>query len=122
MAILRSQDGKFYDVDDSLLTGKEVPGDKVNSGPSYPPPSAGGGGFGLAGGLVQIIVTAPSSGAGPDLGPPPGTEDSSKGGDVQGHSGDHGHGGGGGGWGWHNCWHNCWHNWHNCWHNYHCPW
>ncbi len=100
MAILRSGDGKFYDVEDSVLEGKEVSPDKVQS---LPPPQAGGAGSGL----IQIVLNAP-----PPSGGPPNTASPAEG-DVAGH---HGHGGWGGGGCWNNCWYNQWHN--HAWHNH----
>ncbi|MCC6883014.1 MAG: hypothetical protein IT576_12735 [Verrucomicrobiales bacterium] len=118
MAILRSQDGKFYDVDDSSLQGKEVAPENVPNltpGGTMPPSS---GGASLGGGIIQIYVSSPGAAAqGPDLGPPQaGAEGEEAAGDVQGHD-----------WcrpSWQNCWQN-WHNWHNwnnwnnSWHNHH---
>lgn len=104
MAILRSADGKYYDVDESVLAGHEVKVDSLPANMKSGPPSAsaGGGapGLGALSGLVQIIINLP-----PAAGSPPPSEDG--GGDVVGHD---------------SCgyWHNCWHNaWHNAWHNYH---
>src|SRR5437879_1317614 len=102
MAILRSADGKFYELDDNLLQGREVkPKDLPADLRNTPPPDAGGGARGM-GGLVRIIINAP-----PVAGAPPPQSATSEGeGDVAGHSG------------WHNNWANyqnpgnpAWKNW-----------
>lgn len=110
MAILRGQDGKFYDLDDAVLEGKEVKPENLpeENGPGSPETSGGGAG-GHASGIVQIFVNA---GGGAATGSPaaPAREDESEGGDVEGHSRC----------GWHNHWRN-WRNWRNCgWRN-NCP-
>jgi len=38
MAILKGEGGKFYDIDDSLLEGKELPPDKVPGVATSSPP------------------------------------------------------------------------------------
>lgn len=100
MAIVRSQTGKFYDMDENALEGKEVkPEDlpKEMQQQSGPP----GRGGGLAG-LIQIIVNSPQGA------PPPGAGGGKPGegaeGDVAGHH-HHMHM-----MYWQNCWHNCWRN------------
>ena len=102
MAILRSSDGKFYDVDDSVLAGKEVKPENAPQGAQGGSPPDGGGGIGGLGGLIQIIVNVPPGGGGsPDAGQgaPAGDE-----GDVEGHR---------------RCWGNYWRNcWRNYWRNY----
>lgn len=116
MAIVKTKDGKFFDIDDNVLEGKEVkPPEGVSPQGGPGPGGHGGPGMG-AGGPVQIIVNLPSPG-----GPPPGAKPASceEGAeaeelqDVAGHWRHYygGGGWGGGGWaGWGNFWRNCWRN------------
>jgi hypothetical protein len=116
MAILRSVDGRFYEVPDDQLNQYLIPEDKVKEklegsgapmvAPNAPPPDAGPG---PAGGsptiVVQVYGAAPPPGAGA---PPPssGTE-APAGAEVQPY-----------GW-WNNWWHNVRPGWNNWWHNWH---
>ncbi len=87
MAILRSMDGKFYNIPDDTLGEYEMGPDEVKEQIGE---AAGGGG--PQGGGPQG-----GGGGGPQGGP----------GQVQPQRGGHGC--------WHNCWHNCWSR--NCWRN-----
>lgn len=108
MAILRSADGKFYDVDDNVLSGKEVKPENLpkEAQGGGAPPEGGGGGIGGLGGLIQIIVNVPPGGAGGGGAPAPaqGQGQQGQGDDVEGHS-----------YRWYNYWRNCW---RNYWRNY----
>ncbi len=121
MAIVRGQNGKFYEVDENLLTGKEVTGETAPAELLTPDlgPVAGPGASAPASGLIQIVVNVPdalSGGAGaPPQGAPAPDEEA---GEVSGRVGC--------GWynNWQNCWRNNWHNWRNwrnnwrnCWRN-----
>lgn len=89
MAIVKSSTGKFYDMDDNALEGKEVkPQDLPAELQRGPGP---GGPAGLAG-LVQVVVNLPGGGKPPPSGQSQGAED------VVGHHYC----------GWRNCWRNCW--------------
>lgn len=116
MAILRSVDGRFYEVPDDQLGQYEVPPDQVKqklqqageSLPQGPSPSGGYSGPPPGGGLVYVTVMGAPGGIGagaPMAGGPMGAP-SGMPAEVQPHSGC----------GWRNCWHNCW---HNCWKNHH---
>jgi hypothetical protein len=113
MAIVKTKDGKFYDIDDNIMEGKEVAPPEGAAQQSGPGP--GGPGFG-SGGPIQIIVNLPPPGGAPPPGgqPPAGeqTEEAGQLQDVAGHWRHHWGGGwGGGGWGgWANFWRNCWRN------------
>jgi len=109
MAILKGEDGNFYDVPDADLTDREVSPDSAPAGlrddsfgQPIGPPSGGGGD---ASGLVQIIINAPSGGGGgQDSGPPEGSSEEPE---VGGRTWCNG------GWAnWAN-WNN-WRNWRNC--------
>ena len=128
MAIVRSTTGKFYDLDENILEGKEVkqedlPKEMQQSGPDPAMMGAGGGPGGPGGsGLIQIIVNVPQGTPPPPGAAAPGAEgEAAAEGDVAGHGRRH-HGGGQICWGnyWQNCWRNCWRNnvWQNfCWYN-----
>ena len=127
MAILRSMDGKFYQVPDGELGNYEVPAEQVKeklasagaplpSGPQGCGPSPGGGGMGGGGGgpasmppgglvYVQVFNSGPTGRGSPSsgaMGAPAGGE---SGGEVQPYAG---------------CWRNWKNCWRNCWRNY-CP-
>lgn len=108
MAILRSVDGKFYEVPDKDLEKFEVPADQVREklgdtvqagGGGAPGPGGPGGGAGNAQVVIQILGDQSNAGGGGA--PAPSGED---GDEVQPY------------WGWwRNCWRNCWRNyWRNC--------
>ncbi|MFZ4768136.1 MAG: hypothetical protein ACOYMN_24575, partial [Roseimicrobium sp.] len=63
MAILRSADGKFYEVDDNVLEGKEIKPENLPADmKAGPPRSNGAGGSSAVGGLnglVQVIINLP---------------------------------------------------------------
>ena len=115
MAILRSVDGKFYEVPDKDLEKFEIPADQVREklgdqaqaepgGPGAGPGGPGGGGGGGSQVVIQIHGGAQGGGApGGGQGAPAGED----GDEVQPY------------WGWwRNCWRNCWRNhWNNCWRN-----
>jgi hypothetical protein len=106
MAILRSADGKFYEVDDNVLEGKEIKPESLPADmKSGPPPTGGaGGGASSLAGLVQVIINLPPSFGGAPQGDTGAGAGQGEGDDVTGH---------------HRCWHNCWHNhWRNCWRNF----
>ena len=127
MAIVRSQDGKFYDVDDNALEGKEVkredlPKELQGRGEAEPGGAGvGGGGMGAGNlaGLIQIIVNLPEGAPPPTGGKPGEGAQAGAGGeeDVAGHNFC---------WAnnwrnvWRNCWRNCWRN--SGWANQSCPW
>lgn len=115
MAILRSVDGKFYEVPDKDLEKFEIPadqlkdklGDQAEGDPGGPGgPGAGPGGGGAGGSQVVIQIHGGGANVGGGQGGPGGApgDDSD---DVQPY------------WGWwRNCWRNCWRNhWRNCWRN-----
>ena len=72
MAILRSVDGKFYEVPDKDLEKFEVPadqvreklGDNVQAGGGAPGPGGPGGGAGNAQVVIQILGDQSNAGAG----------------------------------------------------------
>jgi hypothetical protein len=130
MAILRSVDGKFYEVPDDSLANYLVPDDQVKAKLSEagcampagrgPGPGRGPGASapGAPGGVVIQIYTQGQQG---DSGPPPGRPPAQAG-QPEGAAAASGqptevspYGFCFGGGGWHNCWHN---HWHNCWHNH----
>jgi hypothetical protein len=105
MAILQSSTGKFYDMDDNALEGKEMkpedlPQELQRPGPGMGGGPGGGGQGGLAG-LIQVNVNLPSGG-GPSRPAPGGADAESKGADddVSGHWRRHFY-----------YWRNCWRNW-----------
>jgi len=112
MAIVRSQDGHFFEVPDEVLKqheikSEDVPGGARESGPSL---SQGSGMVGPNGGVspVQIIVNYIQGGGGGQgggmQGPPASDKPADAAQDVGGRYCN-----------WRNCWHNCW---RNCWRNY----
>jgi len=114
MAILRSSDGKFYDVADDQLDDKMIPAEEVKErlgdvgvgpapGPVGPGPEMVVPGTG--GQVVIQIYTSQSEGPAPMGGPEPGYESGPETGDVEAH-----------GWCWRRNWfRNCWRR--NCWRN-----
>lgn len=108
MAILRSVDGKFFEVPDKDLDKFEIPadqlreklGDAAEAGPGGPGGPAGPGGPGGGGAGSQVVIQIHGSGAdaGPGAGAPKGGDEAEP------------------YWGWwRNCWQNCWRNcWRNC--------
>ena len=102
MAILRGQDGKFYDLDDAALEGNEVQPENLPEGAEGGPPEGGAGGEPGAG-IVQIFVNAGGGAGGPAGASSAAPPSEGEGGDVEGHSRC----------GWHNHWRN-WRNWRNC--------
>lgn len=115
MAVLRSVDGKFYEIPDKEVEKYLIPEDKVKEKlqaagapampPSEPPPS-GPPGAGAATIVVQIYGATPMSGPGPSSAPPPEMQ-SGAAPEVQPY-----------GW-WNNWWHNRHGGWNNWWHNWH---
>lgn len=145
MAIVRSEDGRFFDVDDTELEKHEIKPEDLPTGSVYARPQGGpqggpqgpmGGGMGPrgGGGPMQLVINlggpgaggggAPSMSGGPQGSGPiqrsqgQGQQQAGARGDVQAH-----------GWcgfpmpwgNWHN-WHNWsnwnnWNNWNNCWNN-----
>ena len=122
MAILRSVDGKFYEVPDKDLAKMEIPADEVReklgdladqAGPAGPGPGAGGPGGGGGGAGAQVVIQIHGGGdvggaGGADM--PPGDAAGSSEEGVEAY-----------GW-WRNCWRNHWRNhwnnyWRNCWRN-----
>ncbi len=112
MAILRSVDGKFYEVPDKSLDKFEIPadqlreklGDQAQAEPGPGGPGAGSGGPGGGGGGGSQVVIQIHGGGGAGGGNPQGAPRGDDGDDVQPY------------WGWwRNCWQNCWRNcWRNC--------
>ncbi len=111
MAILRSVDGKFYEVPDKDLDKFEIPSDQVReklgdlgqaSGPGGAGPGGPGGGGGAGGSQVVIQIHGAQQMGGGAAGQPPSAGED--GDEVQPY------------WGWwRNCWRNCWRNhWRNC--------
>lgn len=92
MAIVKSPTGKFYDLDDNALEGKEVKQEDLPKDLQRPGPGTGAGPGNLAG-LIQVIVHVPGGG-----GPPQGGGEQGEG-DVVGHHSRYC---------WRNCWRNCW--------------
>ncbi len=122
MAILRSVDGKFYEVPDKDLEKFEIPADQIKDklgdaaqaepgGPGGPGAGPGGPGAGGGGGsqvVIQILGGANAGGGAGGLGDGAGAPQAGEDGDeVQPY------------WGWwRNHWRNCWRNhWNNCWRN-----
>ena len=110
MAILRSVDGKFYEVPDKSLEKFEIPADQVREklgdmaeaeGPAEPGPGGPGGGGAGAQVVIEIHGSPQMSGAGAPA------AEGEDGDEVQPY------------WGWwRNCWRNHWRNyWRNCWRN-----
>jgi len=134
MAVLRSVDGKFYDVPDDQLEKFAIPEEQVNQklqgartarrrqGRPGPPPVQPGQSEPI---IVRIYTTggagAPGSDRGPDAGPPPSREGTDPPADSEVTAygaGDEGGGGAcGSACGGVGTWHNGWQNWHNIWHN-----
>jgi len=112
MAILRSTDGKFYDVADDQLEDKLIPAEEIKDklgdvgvGPAPGPVGGGPGGMSVPGsGQVVIQIFTSEGGAGGPGGPAPeGGEEAE--GDVEAH-----------GYCWRrNCFSNYWRR--NCWRN-----
>ena len=108
MAILRSMDGKFYNIPDEQLEEHLVPADEVKErlGSELGSEDQGPGGqpYSMpAGGGVTIQVFPGGQGGG-QSGPPAEQQQQGEGDSVQPH-----------GYGWRN-WRNCWRNaWRNCW-------
>ena len=104
MAIVRGEDGRFFDIEDTQLDKHEIKPEDLPEGSVYARPAGGppGGGGGAPHQLViNIGGGGPVGGGGPGAGPNPGNEGGK---DVQAH----------GGCGWYN-----WYNWRNCgWRNY----
>ena len=128
MAILRSVDGRFYEVPEDELDQYLVPADQVRDklqeagapGPLPGGPVGGGpGGIGIpGGGQVHIHIGAGGVG-GPGVGPGPAGQPGQAqpvgaGAEVAPYGGWGGYGGGH--FHWHNCWRNCW---RNCYHPHH---
>lgn len=114
MAILRSLDGKFYEIPDDQVNNFLIPEDKVKEklqacgmaepGPEAGPPTAEAPTPTV---LVQIYGSAGMAGAGAPQGAPP-PQAAATGGEVQPYSHY-----------WRNYWRNYWHNyWRNNWYNY----
>jgi hypothetical protein len=142
MAIVRSEDGRFFDVDDTELDKHEIKPEDLPTGSVYARPQGGpgmggpgaggpgmGGPRGGGGGPVQLVINlgggggmgggAPQMGSGPQASGPvqrgQGGQQAGARGDVQAHNWC----GMPWPWGnWHN-WHNWnnWNNWMNCWNN-----
>ena len=110
MAILRSVDGKFYEVPDKDLEKFEIPadqlreklGDAAEAAPGPGGPAGPGGPGGGAGSQVVIQIHGNADG------PRGGLRGNPQSGDEAEPY-----------WGWwRNCWNNCWRNcWNNCWRN-----
>lgn len=115
MAILRSLDGRFYEIPDDKVAEYLIPEDRVKEkleGANAPmvPPQGGGPEGGPPPGSPTIVVQifGASPGPGPGAGPPPaGTEQPGATPEVQPY-----------GW-WNNWWHNRRGGWNNWWHNWH---
>jgi hypothetical protein len=115
MAILRSLDGRFFEIPDDQVDRFLIPEDQVKAklaGAGAPeaqagPPSGGEGGppSGSPTIVVQIYGAAP--GAGPGAPPPTAGAPPTAAGEVQPY-----------GW-WNNWWHNRHGGWNNWWHNWH---
>ena len=63
--LVRNKEGKFFEIDEEQLKGKEVEGPKPPKGPSGPPPGGGG-----AAPLIVVNVggrPGPGPGGDPDL-------------------------------------------------------
>jgi hypothetical protein len=113
MAILRSLDGRYYEIPDDQAEKFLIPEDKLKeklqsapppAGESGPPPGSGASGPPPI--LVQIYGVGPG-GAGT---PPPGGAGAPAPAGAEVSPYDH-H--------WHNHWQNYWQNWYNVWHNWH---
>ncbi len=112
MAILRSVDGRFFEIPDDQVEKYLIPADKVkekleSSGAPMVPPSDGGAG-GDPGPLTEaptIVVQVFGASAAPGA-PPPGGALPVSGGEVQPYF-------------WNNWWHNRRPGWNNWWHNWH---
>lgn len=136
MAIVRSEDGRFFDIDDSelekhVIKPEDLPSQSVyarpQGGPGMGPGGQGGpGGPRGGGGPMQLVINLGGPG-GPQVSQGQGPAQSGpvqRGGQNQGQQGDvQAHGWCGFPmpmpWGnWHNWnnWNN-WHNWNNCWNN-----
>ena len=80
MAILRSLDGKFYEIEDDDLSDYELDADRVKEvmaeiGDEQPGPAGPNGDFGEGGAPPQVVIQV-FGGNGSDMdGPPPGFED-----------------------------------------------
>tara|TARA_R110002096_G_scaffold304275_3_gene499230 strand:+ start:2417 stop:2776 length:360 start_codon:yes stop_codon:yes gene_type:complete len=116
MAILRSSDGKFYDVADDQLEDKLIPAEEIKErlgdvgvGPASGPVGAGPNSMSVPGTGGQVVIqvyTSAEGGGGGMGGPPPEGEGEAEGGDVEAH----------GYCGWRrNCFSNSWRR--NCWRN-----
>ncbi len=119
MAILRSSDGKFYEVADEQLEDKLIPAEEIKErlgdvgvGPA-PGPVGPGPEMSVPGTGGQVVIqvytsgpggpSGPGGGGGGGYGPPP--EGAEAEGDVEAHN-----------WCWRrNCFSNCWQR--NCWRN-----
>ena len=119
MAILRSVDGKFYEVPDDKLDAFLIPEDKVKEklNEAGAGQACGGGGppsgprRGAAG--PQIVINIRGGGAPISMGSGPGAPGGAPCPSAEPevapyHHSSHGHGHYCGGW--HNCWQNCWQN------------
>jgi len=115
VAILRSLDGRFFEVPDDQLGQYLIPEDKVkeklegSGAPQVPPPPSGDAGPGGGGPpptiVVQIYGGVPT---GPGAPPPPtGEQPAGAAGGVQPYAY------------WNNWWHNRVGGWNNWWHNWH---
>ncbi|MEM9281415.1 MAG: hypothetical protein AAGA96_06285 [Verrucomicrobiota bacterium] len=115
MAILRSSDGKFYDVADDQLDDRLIPAEEIKErlGDAGVAPAQGPVGPGpemvVPGSGGQVVIQVYTSTAGSSCSPPPSEVDTAvEAGDVEAH-----------GWCWRrnyfsNCWRrNCWRN--HCW-------
>jgi hypothetical protein len=73
--LVRNKEGKFFEIDEEQLKGKEVEGPKPPKGPSGPPPGGGG-----AAPLIVVNVGGrPGPGPGPQGGPPGKEDDDAEG-------------------------------------------
>lgn len=107
MAILRSMDGKFFDVPDDDLESLMIPAEEVKEklgeagGPGPGGPSGGMGSTHTVPGGGQVVIQVFPNAGGSGGGPPQSAEGGEGGGDVQAQSCG----------GWRNCWRsNCWRN------------
>lgn len=102
MAIVRGEDGRFFDVDDAQLEKNEIKPEDLPEGSIYARPAGGGappGGGG--GGPTQLVMNIGGGGGSPA---PGGAAPDGGGKDVQAHG---------------NCGWTNWYNWRNCgWRNY----
>jgi hypothetical protein len=113
MAILRSVDGRFFEIPDDQVEKYLIPADKVkqkleSSGAPMVPPSEGGpdGDPGPLSGAPTIVVQVYGASAAPGAPPPTGSGVPVSGGEVQPYF-------------WNNWWHNRRPGWNNWWHNWH---